>query len=749
MPDISPQDRDLVARTVLSEAQNDGESGMAAVANVIKNRADSGRYGETPGAVVLQRKQFEPWSLPQGDSNHPSRWSAKSPDYQRAASIVDSVWKGDVPDVTGGATHFYSPRDQAALGRKAPEWAAGKPIATVGHHAFYAPEGAVPPDLLGSWGAPAPTGTASTPAVAEPDDLLGSWNAGAPAQSGRQPLRLTVTKPPPSAPSNETMPEFFNRELAEHQGNTLTDKAVRLGVGVGRGMGDVGDTLAQGVTAAGTGTAGALEHLGVIAPETAAGIRQWGAGVNQDIHRQQSEFDQGAAENPLAQVGRLTGQVIGSGPLASRAAVTIAGRPVVSALATGALGGGVAAGLTSSTSNEPLASQVAEGAVTGGAMGPLGYGASALGRGIRNTLFGHIDPATARLALDARQTYGIPVTAGQMSNTPFVQVADSVLKRLPFTGYAGRTEAQLAGVNRSVAETFGEHTEAITPDVIRDAKVRIGHDFEDVARRTGPIAVDTPFARDLHRITSDANSVLPQSELQPLQRQVQNIIDVVDPHTRTISPESYQALTRRGAPLDRAMQSSDPNVRHYAGQLREAIDDMMERSAPRDVVDDLRRARSQWRAMKTIEPVADKAGPNGISPTLLRGAINKGYPGTTRAPGAAETALRDVSQISQRFIREQPNSGTPERLLALHLGGLALGGVGAATFDPEHVQRDIAIGALGLGAGRAASSALRSHWLANAMIRSPLPPNAGALTALTRRTAPLAALTFRDRFAGE
>src|SRR5579859_630287 len=106
MPDLTAQDRDLVARTILSEAANDGDAGMAAAAHTIKNRSESGRYPASPAAVVLQRGQYEPWMLGRGNENHPSRWSTRNPEYQRAAQIVDSVWNGDVTDPTGGATHF-------------------------------------------------------------------------------------------------------------------------------------------------------------------------------------------------------------------------------------------------------------------------------------------------------------------------------------------------------------------------------------------------------------------------------------------------------------------------------------------------------------------------------------------------------------------------------------------------------------------------------------------------------------------
>src|ERR1700734_2791619 len=101
--DLSPQDRDLITRTILSEAGKDGDAGMAAVASVIKNRLTSGQYGGSPSEVVLQPNAFSAWSLPRTDPNNPSRWSTKNAEYQKAAGLVDSVWKGDIPDSTGGA----------------------------------------------------------------------------------------------------------------------------------------------------------------------------------------------------------------------------------------------------------------------------------------------------------------------------------------------------------------------------------------------------------------------------------------------------------------------------------------------------------------------------------------------------------------------------------------------------------------------------------------------------------------------
>src|SRR6202035_1429673 len=219
MPDaLSPQDRDAVTRMILSEAGQDGPDGMAAVASVVKNRVQSGQFGATPSAVVAQPNAFTAWSLPKGDPNSPTRWSAKDPQYQKAAALVDSVWSGKVPDTTGGADHYFSPTLQAAQGRPVPDWAQGQPTAKVGSHVFYAPNGPVAPDLLGSWGAQpqAPAAIPSALPATEPPDLLGSWGAKPDVTAGTAaPLRITIHpagyQPPPG---QETPAEWTNRMLA-------------------------------------------------------------------------------------------------------------------------------------------------------------------------------------------------------------------------------------------------------------------------------------------------------------------------------------------------------------------------------------------------------------------------------------------------------------------------------------------------------------------------------------------------------
>ena len=103
----SGADDDHAARTILTEAGNQGDIGMAAVGHVIKNRADSGKYGDTVADVVTAPKQFSPWNEEnKGTAVDPRRISPDSPSYQKAMDVWNRVKSGDIEDPTKGATHF-------------------------------------------------------------------------------------------------------------------------------------------------------------------------------------------------------------------------------------------------------------------------------------------------------------------------------------------------------------------------------------------------------------------------------------------------------------------------------------------------------------------------------------------------------------------------------------------------------------------------------------------------------------------
>lgn len=130
----SGEERDAMIRTVLAEAGNQGPVGMQAVANVIRNRAVNGGYGgDTAEGVVTKPNQFEPWNTAAGRARMAS-YDPSSPAYKEAAAAVDRTYQGFDP--TKGATHFYAPGTQAALGRRAPSWDDGTGN-DIGDHRFF------------------------------------------------------------------------------------------------------------------------------------------------------------------------------------------------------------------------------------------------------------------------------------------------------------------------------------------------------------------------------------------------------------------------------------------------------------------------------------------------------------------------------------------------------------------------------------------------------------------------------------
>lgn len=114
--DLDPED--LAIRTIAAETGGDPDE-TKGIAAVIKNRLESGRYGSGLGDVILARGQFEPWSKPDAP-NYPMRFQPGSPRYESAKAAWEAVKQGDDP--TGGATHFWAPAAQSALGRAAPSW---------------------------------------------------------------------------------------------------------------------------------------------------------------------------------------------------------------------------------------------------------------------------------------------------------------------------------------------------------------------------------------------------------------------------------------------------------------------------------------------------------------------------------------------------------------------------------------------------------------------------------------------------
>ncbi|SDG34407.1 cell wall hydrolase [Pelagibacterium luteolum] len=134
---LSNDAKRILAQTLLGEAGGEGFEGMAAIAHVIRNRAGSGRYPSDPVAVALQPRQFSTWNSGEG-GNNPGRYGPGAPGYEQAVRAVETVFEGNAPDPTGGATHYWAPRGMP--GGRDPYWAGSEQGEAgrlrIGNHVF-------------------------------------------------------------------------------------------------------------------------------------------------------------------------------------------------------------------------------------------------------------------------------------------------------------------------------------------------------------------------------------------------------------------------------------------------------------------------------------------------------------------------------------------------------------------------------------------------------------------------------------
>ena len=126
------------ARTLWMEARSETLAGQQAVAHVIVNRRNSGRWGDTLAMVCL----WNVHSKTGGQGFQFSGWREQDPNFKAACEATDDSLSSFValivaaetePDPTNGADHYYAPLVCAE-----PDWVPGAtPCGKFGTQLFF------------------------------------------------------------------------------------------------------------------------------------------------------------------------------------------------------------------------------------------------------------------------------------------------------------------------------------------------------------------------------------------------------------------------------------------------------------------------------------------------------------------------------------------------------------------------------------------------------------------------------------
>lgn len=414
-----------------------------------------------------------------------------------------------------------------------------------------------------------------------------------------------------------------------------------------------------------------------------------------------------------------------------------------SALTNQGLQGATAAALTAGQSDASLGSQIGEGALTGAIVGGGIQGAGAAASGVRNAVVGNgVAPALADLARTARDKYGIMLTADMITDSPFLKTVGSQASQIPLTGMAESKASLRSQFMKGVTRTLGEEGDQITPGVMERAATRIGGVMDDVAARSKVVG-DQTFLDGLAAVDHEASFLTPDQQ-GVIGKHIDNVMGSFK-DGQSLTGEQYQSLTKFNSPLGKATRSSDSDVREAAINIRHHIDDALERSIPEgsSLLDQLREARSQYKNLKTIEPLVTKGEPGEITPELLRGVVDRSYKG--RAMREAQPALGELADIGQRF-NLGPDSRTAGRGAAL-AAMTALGSAGTQLVTGNMTNALLTAGALpaAMAGGRMATSYLTNPAVINRMLAPAVPAAAPAATnSLLQYAAPASEILRRN-----
>jgi spore germination cell wall hydrolase CwlJ-like protein len=139
----SPDDLDILTRTVIGEARGETHEGRVAVAVTIINRFFAKRWfsGRTLAATAQKPWQYSCWNMKDSNRLYILNVGRNALVYRLCHEAVEQAIRehdagqrpGSVTAKLQGATHYFNP---AVV--KTPAWAAGRePTAIIGAHHFY------------------------------------------------------------------------------------------------------------------------------------------------------------------------------------------------------------------------------------------------------------------------------------------------------------------------------------------------------------------------------------------------------------------------------------------------------------------------------------------------------------------------------------------------------------------------------------------------------------------------------------
>lgn len=286
--------------------------------------------------------------------------------------------------------------------------------------------------------------------------------------------------------------------------------------------------------------------------------------------------------------------------------------------------------------------------------------------------------ATRQKMVDVLSREGVPITAGQKTGRQSLRYAESELGGGAAANFA---EKQGEAFTSAALKKAGINASRATPDVMNSAFSRIGQQFDDLAARNS-ITPDRQLVTDMGDVLRNYRDL--GGEAPAIEKAIETVVR--SSQSGSVPGDVYKAVHSR---LFRVSRSSDPELKMAALDLRNVLDDAMERSMQAKGSADLgawQEARRQYKNMLVLEKAASGAGESAaqgiLTPSQLRNAtVNQGRRQYVRGQGD----FADLARAGEAIMKPLPQSGTAPRTAARNLGVGLSGAIGAgagATVGP-------------------------------------------------------------------
>lgn len=360
---------------------------------------------------------------------------------------------------------------------------------------------------------------------------------------------------------------------------------------------------------------------------------------------------------------------------------------------SGAVEGATSAALQQGLTDEPQAQNVKTGAMVGAGLrtvlGPLGGAVNKL-------LNPSVSDPLAQLGLSPAAAQ-VGLRGGQIAQGQTIKFFDKLLG-------SHSNDEQVQHFTEGVAPLAGVVGKELTPETLQSAREAIGQNLSTIAQRLG-ITTDSKLLDDLDAVgkTLKASLFTDEARFGP----VAKVLDNVETDALVgLKGEDYARLTQFRGVLGGLQQSKDPQIRLFAGDIRDALDGALERTAqasgnPQDIAA-LKAARTQYKNNLLLEPLVDKSVSGVIDPKGLLAQVSKKYPKLAEAGEIGDyaqvgqllakpttqgdtTTPTNIHRLRNELLRwgglagayELYHEGLPPHILIPAAGALALGGAGA------------------------------------------------------------------------